>query len=226
MSLRIRRFDSLKQLRETFFEALRSELFSPATAEYGVMMSGGNTPLPVYARLAALNERCNVHCRIVFSDDRHVPRTSPDSNYGNAAAMFSALGIAPEHIYGIEPELDLMAAAGDLDHRLNELMNTGIPISTGFLGLGADGHTCSLFSLADAARDDTLAFPVEQRLGFDRVSVSRRMLAYVERLVILVSGTEKSDAFDALVNRPRTIPAGIAIEHLPNVEIWSDLNGT
>lgn len=223
MSLKIRRFGSTQHLHEKFFEALRSELFSTATADYGVMISGGNTPLPVYARMAALNERCNAHCRIVFSDDRHVARASADSNYGNASAMFAALGMGSERIYGIDPNLNLTAAASDLDHRLNELMNEGVPISAGFLGLGADGHTCSLFSLADAARDDVLAFPSEQQAGFDRVSVSRRVLAYVDRLVILVSGAEKSDALEVLANHPLSIPSGVAIEGHPNVEVWSDL---
>ncbi len=223
MTLKIRRFDSPQDLREEFFEALRGELFSSATADYGVMISGGNTPLPVYARLAALNERCNAHCRIVFSDDRHVARASADSNYGNASAMFAALGMGSKRIYGIDPDLNLTAAASDLDRRLNELMNEGVPIATGFLGLGADGHTCSLFSLADAARDDVLSFPAEQRAGFDRVSVSRRVLAYVDHLVILVSGTGKSDALEALANHPLSIPAGVAIEGHANVEVWSDI---
>ncbi len=223
MSLKIRRFDSPQQLREKFFESLRSELFSSATADYGVMISGGKTPLPVYARLAALNEHCNAHSRIVFSDDRHVARTSADSNYGNASAMFAALGMGSERIYGIDPDLNLTAAASDLDHRLCELMNEGVPISTGFLGLGADGHTCSLFSLADAAREDVLAFPAEQRAGFDRVSVSRRVLAYVDRLVILVSGAAKSEALAALANHPLSIPTGVAIEGHADVEVWSDL---
>ncbi len=223
MTLKIRRFDSPHHLHEEFFEALRSELFSSATTDYGVMISGGNTPLPVYARLAALNERCNAHCRIVFSDDRHVARASADSNYGNASALFAALGLGSERIYGIDPNLNLPAAASDLNRRLNELMNKGVPISTGFLGLGADGHTCSLFSTADAARDDVLAFPVEQRAGFDRVSVSRRVLAYADRLILLVSGAEKSAALEALTNNPPTIPAGVAIGGHANVEVWSDI---
>ena len=223
MTLKIRSFDSIHHLRDAFFEALQNELFSSATTDYGIMISGGNTPLPVYARLAALKTPCNAHCRIIFSDDRHVPQNSPDSNYGNASVMFSALSIDPERIYGIAPNLDLTPSAHDFDHRLNKLITDGIPISTGFLGLGADGHTCSLFSVADAQREDVWAFPVEQQLGFDRISVSRRVLTYVNRLIILVSGEAKSDALNALINNPLTLPIGAALEGHTNVEVWSDL---
>ena len=221
--MRLRHFDSAPHLRDAFFEAMKSELFSPATTDYGIMISGGNTPLPVYARLAALNEQGNAHCQIVFSDDRHVPRNSPDSNQGNASALFAALGIASDRVYGINPELDLKEAAFDFDRRLNKLMNTGVPIPIGFLGLGADGHTCSLFSITDAGRDDVFAFPVENQRGVDRVSVSRRVLAHVDRLVILVSGEAKSAALEALANQPLSIPAGVALAGHPNVEVWSDL---
>jgi len=221
--MKIHHFSSAHYLRDAFFEALKSELFSPATTDYGIMISGGSTPLPVYAQLAALGKHCNARCQIIFSDDRHVPRNSPDSNQGNASAMFTALGIAPDRIYGIDPELDLAAAASSLDRRLHKLMGKGVPLSTGFLGLGADGHTCSLFSIAAAGRDDVLAFPVENQLGVDRVSVSRRVLAHVGRLVILVSGEAKSEALEALKNQPLSIPAGVAFAGHPNVEVWSDL---
>ncbi len=48
------------------------------------------------------------------------------------------------------------------------------------------------------------------------------MLAYVDRLVILVSGEAKADALEALVNQPLTLPAGVALADHPNVEVWSD----
>lgn len=222
--MKIRTFDAALPLREAFFEALRSHLFSPATRDYAVMISGGNTPLPIYAKLAALGKPCNPHCQIIFSDDRHVPRASPESNQGNASALFEALGIASDRIYGVDPNLSLVDAASNFDQRLNKLIDRDVPIPIGFLGLGADGHTCSLFSIADAERDEVFAFPVENQLGVDRVTVSRRVLAYVDRLVILVSGEAKADALETLVNEPLTLPAGVALAGHPNVEVWADFS--
>ena len=224
MSVELRQFDSTESLRDAFFEALSAELFAARTEDYAIMISGGNTPLPVYARIAALGKRCNRRCRIIFSDDRHVARDSTDSNYGNASAAFAALDIDDSRIYGIDPRLELTVAANDFDRRLNELMKDGIPIGTGFLGLGADGHTCSLFSIADAERDDVSAFAVKNRLGFDRITVSRRVLNSVKRLIVLVSGVEKEKALSALLDAPVTIPAGIAIGDHADVEVWSDVS--
>ena len=223
MNLIKKPFKSIEQLQDHFFESLHNELFSSATSDYAILISGGKTPLPVYNRLAQLNKKCNPHAHIIFADDRHVPRTSPDSNYGNTQPMFTALGISPDRIYGINPDLPLEESAADFAQHLNQLFFDSIPIKVGFLGLGPDGHTCSLFSTFDAKRTDTLAFAAPNHLGLNRVTVSRNVLESTDRLILLVDGESKREALTALIHQPQTIPAGVALSNHPNVEIWSTL---
>jgi 6-phosphogluconolactonase len=223
MSIRVRTFDSMTSLRHAFHDDLTANLNSSLRDPYGIIISGGGTPLPVYRQLANEAPACNPQCRIVFADDRHVQRTSSDSNYGNAMPMFDALGLDASSVIGVDPELDLDAAGRDFDRRLDDLLAAEISIPIAYLGLGADGHTCSLFTQRDAAREDVFGFHVTAHAGFDRVTISRRVLMCAQRLVFLVAGEEKAPALNALLHAPSTIPAGIAVAGHPSVEVWTDL---
>lgn len=223
MTIAVRRFDSAGSLQDAFQDDLITHLDSASDKPYGIVISGGGTPLSVYRRLAASPPPCNPNCRIIFADDRHVPRTSPDNNYRNALPMFEALGIHPSTVIGVDPDLDLESAGQEFDRRLDALLTPDFAIPVAYLGLGADGHTCSLFTPADAAREDVFGFHVNARAGFDRVTISRRVLMRAERLVFLVAGTEKAPALSVLLNSPSTIPAGLAVTGHPDVEVWTDV---
>jgi 6-phosphogluconolactonase/glucosamine-6-phosphate isomerase/deaminase len=65
-----------------------------------------------------------------------------------------------------------------------------------------------------------LAIPVRRDAGVDRVSVTPKLLGRIERIIFLVSGRQKCDIVDRLIDQPESIPAGRAVSDCENVELW------
>jgi len=176
----------------------------------GLMLSGGSTPLGIYRRMPAGNREAT----LFLSDERYVPDNDPASNYGAIRPCFDGA-----KFIRVETERSLQTAAD----RLHDALRTLKEIPLGFLGLGADGHTASLFSLEDAAlRNSRLAIPVEKAEKPDRISVTPALLNRIERIIILSTGAEKKEIIRTLFEKPETIPAGRALKDHPNVELWTD----
>ncbi len=194
-------FQSLELLRQTLPKLRTND---------GIMLAGGKTPLEIYRRAAA--ENLSTAGKLFLSDERYVPVTDPQSNYSNIAHFFPGL-------LKIKTELPIEAAAQDFHSNLSRLKS--IPL--GLLGLGTDGHTASLFNLQDAAlRDERLAIPVVKTEKPDRISVTPTLLHKIEKIIILATGAEKKLVIQTLLEKPETIPAGVALADHPHVEIWTD----
>ena len=100
-------------------------------------------------------------------------------------------------------------------------MNGNGRITLGLLGLGADGHTASLFTPEDVARGENLyAVAVPHEPKPDRISVTPELLRRVERLVILVAGPEKNAIVTKLMETPDQVVAGLVLRNATSIEIW------
>ena len=88
-------------------------------------------------------------------------------------------------------------------------------------GLGADGHTASLFSAADLERArGQLAIAVQRPDGMSAVSVTPQLLAQIAEVVFVVAGGSKRAALAALTAQDRALTAWRAVEGCPRVELW------
>ena len=200
-------------------EALASSSDTPA----GVMLSGGSTPLAAYGLLAAAPPAVAPATRILFSDDRLVPPADARSNYGAMLPLLNALGLPEDRIVHVRGELPLDDAVSAYDRDLGRLVEAGGHIPLGLLGLGADGHTASLFTRAQVEQPRrTWATGVQRPDGLAGVSVTPAFLRRVDRLVFVVAGTAKRNMADLLIQSPARIAAGLAIAGHPAVEVWTD----
>lgn len=211
--------------RQAFIHAvtalLTEELTRDAQTPYAVMLSGGNTPLAAYDVLAQSGVVASPMAGVLFSDERMVPPDSPDSNYGNAAAMIAALTIQDQRLLRVNTQPSVEAAANAYNEDIAAFWGRGGHITLGLLGIGVDGHTASLFTLADVDRgEDRWAIPVIRESGPSRVSVTAALIRRVERLVFLVAGAEKQDIVEIFLRNPERIPAGRIAQALPRVEVW------
>ena len=219
-TLAIRRFDSRAALDTALEERLARAIAAPAPT--AVMLSGGTTPLPAYRALGARRPPHHEGLRILFSDERYVPADSPASNYHQTRPLIDALALPPPAILRVRTELPLEAAAADYERALLKLLESGVRISLGLLGLGADGHTASLFSAADLARArDHLAMAVSRPDGMSAVSVTPQLLARVDALLFVVAGAGKERALQALEAEDPTLIAWRAVQTCPAVELWA-----
>lgn len=209
MNIQLKTFSDTEQLIFQTLEKFR-EIFPNLGNSDGVMLAGGRTPLEIYRRAAA--EGLSTAGQLFLSDERYVPANDPQSNYGTISPFFPNLG-------KIKTDLPIEAAARAFDETLNRIQS--VPL--GLLGLGADGHTASLFNLKDAAlRDERLAISVIKTEKPDRISVTPTFLHKVEKILILTTGADKKEMIQRLLEKPDTIPAGVALDGHPHVEIWTD----
>lgn len=220
--LATRRFPSRAALESALEERLARAVAAPGAA--AVMLSGGNTPLPAYRALAARpGLPRNTGLSVLFSDDRYVPADSPASNYRQAESLLRALALPPAAVLRVRTELPLEEAARDYERQLGALLASGARIALGLLGLGADGHTASLFGAADLARArGRLAIAVQRPDGLSAVSVTPEMLAKVAEPVFVVAGADKREAVQRLLARDAQLAAWRAVAGCARVELWVD----
>jgi len=219
--MRIRRFRCLETLEEEAAQLLRSSLSLARAEPYAVMLTGGKTPLGVYARLAASPPSPSPLLRIFLSDERHVPRDASESNFAQIVPLLRALALDDDRVFRVLTELPLEEAADRYHRELTSFLDRGGSMPLGILGLGADGHVASLFDEADLERGkDRAAIAVARPSGPDRISVTRTFLLRVERLVFLVVGAEKEPIVERISRSPETVVAGRALEGAADVELW------
>jgi len=120
-----------------------------------VALSGGNTPKPMYELLAQEPVRSQLpwdRVHWILGDERFVPPSDPDSNYGMARAAFlSHVPVPQENVHPVPTDgVTLDEAAEQYEAMLMSLygakrLRTDQPLlHLTFLGLGPDGHTASL----------------------------------------------------------------------------------
>src|SRR5258708_19599431 len=156
-----RRFPSRAALDAALEQRLGQAI--SANGASAIMLSGGTTPLPAYRSLARNPLPHDDGLHVLFSDDRYVPSEADASNYHQARALLDALALPASSVARVRTELPLDEAAADYERQLAALLNSGVRIGLGLLGLGADGHTASLFGAAALERArGHLAIPVQR----------------------------------------------------------------
>jgi len=221
--VRIRPFESRMTLNEALTERMAWEIENSGKGATALMLSGGNTPLHAYQALGTRRLSPSGTLELLFSDERYVPATSENSNFRAARPLLEALALPGERVLRVRTELPLDRAVEDYDRRLRALVKAGTPIRLGILGLGADGHTASLFSEGDLKRaNGKFAIPVQRPDGRSAVSVTPQLLEHVAEIVFIVTGSDKRAALKAMMERKPESIAARAIANCPSVEIWAD----
>jgi 6-phosphogluconolactonase len=225
MSIEVRRFASRAALNEALVARIESvlEQARAAAGPVALMLSGGSTPLPAYRELATRAPAPAQHLQVLYSDDRYVPATSDASNYHQTQGLLAALALPPAAVLRVRTELPLAAAADDYGTQLAALLQGGTRMPLGLLGLGADGHTASLFNLShlEAARG-RLALAVQRPDGMAGVSVTPEFLAHVEELSFVVAGGGKRGPLRMLLAQDPQLTAWAAVQACPKVSLWLD----
>ena len=121
-----------------------------------IALSGGKTPIPIYAKLAEAKIDWK-RVTIIPTDDRIVPLGDPLSNVTMIAKTFLPKGARVMPIVS-DKAADYKAAGRSADALMQDLH---WPLDLCLLGVGADGHTASIFPGPDF--DEAIAGPKERR---------------------------------------------------------------
>ena len=219
---RVRRFASRAALDTALAERLRSEL-EGAGEPAAVMLSGGRTPLTAFRTLGAETLSPSAGLRLLYSDERHVPADSDASNFHQSRPLLEALALPEDRVLRVHTELPLADAADDYERQLAALLHAVPALRFGLLGLGADGHTASLFSAADLERAaGRFAIAVHRPDGRDAVSVTPELLARFETLLIVAAGADKRAVSRRLLAQEAEVVAVRAVAAREIVDVWGD----
>jgi len=191
-----------------------------ASRRFLVALSGGNTPKPMYELLAQEPVRSQfpwdrVHW--ILGDERFVPPSSPDSNYGMAnAAFLSHVPVPPENIHPVPTNgVTLDQAAAQYEAMLKSLygadtLHVDRPLlDLTLLGLGPDGHTASLLPGQPVLQESKRwVAPVPHGRPQPRVSLTYPALDSSRVVAFLVAGEEKREMLDKIWSGDTSVPAG------------------
>jgi 6-phosphogluconolactonase len=161
-----------------------------------IALPGGNTPVPIYEKLAKAKIDWK-RVTIIPTDDRLVAMTDPLSNAAMIAKAFLPRGARVLPIT-TEKAADHRMAGKAADARLQELH---WPPDLVWLGVGADGHTASIFNGPDL--DEALNGPKARRAvgvlpdpmpadaPVARVTLTKASIVAARTLMLVVTGREK-----------------------------------
>ena len=139
----------------TFIEEIQKTIATRASCS--IAISGGSTPLRLYELLtepskALLVNWSRVH--IFWCDERCVPPTDPESNFGNAMRFFGSPPLDQARAYRLPGDSsDLEAAAHEYERLMKKVCSDGV-FDLVLLGIGEDGHTASLFPKTRALSEE------------------------------------------------------------------------
>jgi len=200
-------------LAEAVVEASRS-----AVAEKGafrLLVSGGSTPAQLFRLLGEgpYRERLDwSRLWLYWADERFVPPGHAESNFGMLQRLLlSRVAVPAIQVCRWQPELGLAAAAEHYETVLRSDFGDDGP-DLALLGVGADGHTASLFpgTAALQERRRLAAANFVPALAGWRLTVTRRFLERCGRTIFLVTGREKAAIIGRLVGSgrdERSLPA-------------------
>lgn len=185
-----------------------------------VAISGGLTPRSLYDLLATEEYRHQIDWEKVhffWVDERCVPKDREESNFKvSFGSVLSKVSMPVGNIHRIKGEEDPEKAAKDYEKEIRGFFDTGDwPVfDLIILGMGADGHTASLFPGSKSLEErERLAVPVYlEEPKINRITLTLPVLNHASQILFLVSGRSKATVLSEVLrdghNRDR-YPAGL-----------------
>jgi 6-phosphogluconolactonase len=196
------------------------ELAEQAIATRGrarIAISGGSTPKATFQLLADPTQPWRARMpwdriELFWVDERCVAPDHPDSNYRmTREALLDRAPLRPEQIHRMEGELDPEEGAARYESELRNTFRLEGAETPAFdilqLGMGADGHTASLFPHTDALRALgrlSVANHVQNKDAW-RITLTWPVINHSRNVFFLIAGADKAAILREVFLGPRDV---------------------
>ena len=208
------------------FATLARKVSAEEGRMFTVALSGGNTPRRLFQALAAEPFAAIIpwgSIQFFWGDERNVPPSDADSNYGMAREfLLSRVPVPAANIHRIPTGDGTAIEAADSYQRT---LRGTVPQARGLprldyvlLGLGANGHTASLFPHRPSLHEQqrlVVADHVEEVNSW-RVTLTAPILNNAAQISFLVTGEDKAAVVRRVLEDPRDVestPAQLIVPH-------------
>ena len=185
--------------------------FTNNAGRFTVALSGGSTPKAMFQILSEKPFVDSLPWRSIhffWGDERCVPPDHTESNYRTAnETLLSKVPVPRENIFRIPAEdEDHERAAAVYSETLQKFFAEEQPgFDLVFLGMGADGHTASLFpgTTALCAGGGVAAANYVDKLQSWRITLTADAINRARNIIFLVAGADKAPALKEVIQGPR-----------------------
>lgn len=216
----VNKFDNNQQLTDVLCERVAT-ILTDAVAERGeatLVVSGGRTPKPLFEKLSRTSLPWS-KVTILLADERWVLPDSDDSNdklikttlLKNKAAQARYVGLFTAHQSAKSAELSQSQLIGALP-----------TFDAVILGMGADGHTASLFPCCDEldvgmTGAQAVVATQPKSAPYERLSLTRQRLLDSRHVFFHITGDDKWTVLDAAMTHhdPKRYPVSDFVHGSP-----------
>lgn len=202
----------------------RARAAMAARGRFSLALPGGSVAesfLPALARAAIDWARVD----LFFGDERAVPPDHADSNFAQAKRLLLDHVAARVHRIRGEAE-DLAAEAARAERELLDALGGEAVLDVALLGVGPDGHVCSLFPGHAALREEARLLSVvldSPKPPPRRLTLTLRALRAARVVVVAAFGAAKAEAIEAAVADPDSrLPAGLVLRQARDAWLFLD----
>eukprot|EP00835_Amoeboradix_gromovi_P007099 NODE_1060_length_1613_cov_0.428666.p1 type:complete len:217 gc:universal NODE_1060_length_1613_cov_0.428666:369-1019(+) len=175
-----------------------------------VAIAGGSLP----SLLAGISPSEPAKWRIILADERIVPISSAESN---TKLLYEHLPIPKDNVITINPELDPTSCSNDYEAKIKDLL----PLNLALLGMGPDGHICSLFPNHALLKSNRIVdyLTDSPKPPSNRVTLTFPILNNASTITFMITtGQSKRNAVKRGMLKDMELP----VSRLTNVTWWLD----
>ncbi|CAI5738552.1 unnamed protein product [Hyaloperonospora brassicae] len=195
---------------------------------FTVAFSGGSLPKILSKGLSAIEDHVDFSKRFVyFADERCVPLDHDYSNYKACkAALLDAIFVPERQVFAIDASLTPQAMAENYAKKLAVVWGSGLPrFDLILLGMGTDGHMCSLFPGHPLLEEKTLfvaSIEKSPKTPSRRITLTYPVLNNAANIAFVATGASKAELIPHMIGiKKRTPPLPAAnVKPTEGVVYW------
>ncbi|HOT13584.1 MAG TPA: 6-phosphogluconolactonase [Bacteroidales bacterium] len=174
-----------------------------------IAISGGNTPKEIFKHWSShfKNEINWRNISFYWVDERCVPSSSSESNYGEAKRLFfDKVLTTQDNVFPIvgdnKPHEEVFILNSLVQSKLPQKNNLPV-FDLILLGMGTDGHTASIFpgQLELFNLDEAYTTSVNPHTGQKRITLTGKTINNANEVCFIITGSDKKLIIDEIINK-------------------------